>query len=527
MGGLTAGIIALPLALAFGVASGLGASAGLYGAIATGILAALFGGTPGQITGPTGPMTVVAAAVIAEHSGRPELIFGAIVLAGIFQILAGYFKVGGLIQYIPYPVVSGFMTGIGVIIIFLEITPLFGLETYADVEESLLHYMEIPSKMNIEATIISFLTIGIIYLFPRITKKIPPPLVALVTCSLLSVFMDMDVPRIGEIPQGFPMPTIPAVGVHEIHLLLIAGVSLAVLGSLDSLLTSLVMDRMTGKRHNSDLELFGQGLGNIASGLIGGLPGAGATMRSLVNIKSGGSGYLSGVIHGAVLLVILLSLGTLAAQIPLACLAGILITVGISIIDYRGLKAIKSAPRSDVVVMLLVVILTVFVDLMIAVLLGITLASILFTKKVADYHLSSYKAFDSLDHLEEDIKDIPIEIQKKVFVYEFKGPLFFGEVKNFNKAIPSFHNIECLILKFVDVPIVDQSGAYAIEDLVTQLRAKGVKVLIVGLEGRVRETLEKLGTLKKILHGNNEYTNIKGALSEVKQLTEKDFTTRA
>ena len=511
LGGLTTGIVALPMALAFGVASGLGAQAGIYGAMAAGIFAALFGGTPGQVTGPTGPMTVVTATILAGHLKHPELVFAAVVIAGFLQIIFGLIKTGQFIRYVPYPVISGFMSGIGIIITTIQIGPLFGLKGYGDVEEAIIHYSDIFTQFNLHATLIGFLAIFIVYLFPFMTKKIPPPLIALLACGFISVYFNLELPRIGEIPHGFPLVKFPKISLEDFHLILPSSFALAFLSSIDSLLTSLIVERITGKRHDSDQEQIGQGIGNMVSGLIGGLPNAGATMRSLVNIKSGGTTYTGGIIHGLFLLAVLVSIGSIASLVPLSCLAGILITVGIGILDYKGLKSIGKAPKEDVIVMLVTLFLTVFVDLIIAVAIGVALSSILFAKKLSDV---SHSSFDSLEHLHEIAEHIPKEERKKIYTYTFNGPLFFGEVKNFNLALTKMKEIRYLIIKFYNVPIIDQTGAYALEDAIEQLEKQGVTVLFVGITAPIEALLKKIGTMRKI-RDENCFNSFEAALSSI------------
>lgn len=515
LAGLTTGVVALPMALAFGVASGLGAEAGLYGAMATGIFAAMFGGTPGQVTGPTGPMTVVTATVIASHLKHPEHLFCAVVLAGLLQILFGLMKTGQFVRYISYPVISGFMSGIGVIITLIQLAPLFGLKGYGDAEEALVHLIDIPKHINFEATLIGLLSIVIIYLFPLITKKIPAPLVALIIGTIISVYYKFDIPRIGEIPQGFPIPKIPIIPFEELHLIVPAAFTLALLGSIDSLLTSVVVEKVTGKRHDSDQEQIGQGIGNIAAGLIGGTPGAGATMRSLVNIKSGGTTYLGGIVHGLFLLAVLVSIGPLASIIPLSCLAGILITVGIGILDYKGLKSIGKAPKEDVMVMFVVLLLTVFVDLIMAVIAGVALSSVLFAKKLSDKSFSTHSSFDSLEHLHTISSHISPDLRKQIYSYTFNGPIFFGEVKNFDMALTKMQDVKYLIIKFYNVSIIDQSGAYAIEDAIEQLEKKAVQVFFVGITPLIKASLSKIGTME-IISENHCFDSFEAALKSIK-----------
>ncbi len=501
-GGLTAAVVALPIALAFGVASGLGAKAGLYSAIAAGFFAAMFGGTKGQVSGPTGPMTVVTALLVQEHAGRPELVFAAVGVCGIFQILLGRLKVGQLIQYFPYPVISGFMTGIGVIIVLIQVNPLFGLPSKGGVFEALQDLATMGATMNQQALVIGVLTIAIIYLIPFLSKllrfQLPATLIALVLGTLASVYLNFDLPRITDIPRTLPVPTLPSITFADLHLILQAAISLALLGAIDTLLTSVVIDKITRTRHDSDRELTGQGIGNIVAGLMGGLPSAGATMRSVVNINAGGRTKLSGILQSVFLLVVLLTGATLAENIPLSCLAGILITVGISIVDRRAIKTISRTPRTDVIVMFTVLLFTIFVDLIAAVVAGIALACILFAKSLSDQSASHHGLLDSVEQIEEQIQHLPRNFRQGVYVYSLHGPLYFGEVKNFNEAIQSLPSVKYLILRFYNVPFTDQTGALALEDAVETCRSKGARVLLVGVKPHIMEILEGAGVLDVI-----------------------------
>jgi SulP family sulfate permease len=376
-GGMTAAIIALPLGLAFGVASGLGPTAGIYGAIILGFIAALFGGTATQISGPTGPMTVVIAASVVTLDQNIQLIAASILLAGLFQIAFCFAKIGQFIRFIPYPVISGFMSGIGIIIITLQINPLLGLSSDASVIHTLSTLPQHIPQASSEAILLASLAILIVFFSPRyITRYLPSPLLALVILTPLSMFFNMNVDTIGYIPSSLPSITIPSVNIENISIIIPLAFTLAVLGTIDTLLTSIVADSITQTRHNPNKELFGQGLGNALCSFFGAIPGAGATMRTVINIKSGGSNKLSGMFHAVLLLLIVLFLAPLAAQIPLAVLAGILIKVGIDILDYRFLKVWKNSPRHDVAIMVSVFLATVFIDLITAVMLGIVLASL-------------------------------------------------------------------------------------------------------------------------------------------------------
>ncbi|MAH56464.1 MAG: sodium-independent anion transporter, partial [Aestuariibacter sp.] len=375
-GGLTAGIVALPLALALGVASGVGPMAGLYGAIAVGFFAALFGGTPSQISGPTGPMVVVLAGLFASLSGDVELIFTAVILAGIFQIVFGFLGVGNYIRLVPYPVISGFMTGIGAIIIILQIGRLLGHEPPGGTLGALGYLPTALADINFSTLILGVGTLVIAYKWPAsLGKYIPGALAALIIGTLVSLFA-FEVPVLGNIPTGLPSLHLPVYNQEKLLLVLEAAFILAVLGAIDSLLTSLVADNMTRTRHDSSQELIGQGIGNTVSGLIGGIAGAGATMRTVVNIRSGGKERLSGMIHALVLLAIVLGLSPLASVIPHAVLAGILVKVGLDIVDWSYIKRAHTGPRWDFALMLLVLGLTVFVDLITAVGVGVVLAAL-------------------------------------------------------------------------------------------------------------------------------------------------------
>ena len=527
-GGLTAAIVALPLALAFGVQSGMGAIAGLYGAIAVGIFAALFGGTKTQISGPTGPMAVVASAVIAgevHYYGSLDAAIGTIVatfvLAGIFQILLGVFKIGQYIRYMPYPVVSGFMSGIGSIIIIMQIFPFFGLSSPKNIMDIMASLPSILGNINFEALALSVATIATIYLFPKLTKKIPSTLIALIGLSLIATLMNMNVPIIGDIPKGFPdihIDTLLAMDWHHPMLIVIPAITLAALGAIDSLLTSVVADNMTKTQHQSNKELIGQGIGNTIAGLIGGLPGAGATMRTVVNINSGGKTQLSGVIHGLILIVILFGAGEYAKLIPLPVLAGILITVGVGIIDYKGIKHIKDVPRPDAVVMLIVLILTVFVDLLQAVGVGMVLASVLFMKHMSDVSesksvSSTLSEFYDLYPPSDEEKELLDQIRHQVYIQHFYGPIFFGFTSHFKTMMQESPEVKVVIFRMRSVPSIDQSGMYAIEDAILELEKKGIHVLLSGIQKQPEDMLRNITLIPNLVAEEHLLSDFKSAVA--------------
>ncbi|KAF3983010.1 MAG: SulP family inorganic anion transporter [Methylococcales symbiont of Hymedesmia sp. n. MRB-2018] len=531
-GGLTAAVVALPLALAFGLQSGMGAIAGLYGAIAIGMIAAWFGGTPTQISGPTGPMTVVSAVVITSaietNGGSIESTLGTIMciflLSGIFQILLGVFKIGQYIRYMPYPVVSGFMSGIGVIIIMLQIFPFLGHTSPKKITQIFSELANIINDINIASAGLALATIATIYISPRLTRLIPSALIALVGLTIISTIMGLDVKIIGDIPEGFPALKIDSlINVDFSHpmQLIIPALTLAALGTIDSLLTSIVADNMTKTQHNSNKELIGQGLGNMGAALIGGIPGAGATMRTVVNINSGGKTRLSGVIHGLALLIVLLGAGAYARLIPLPVLAGILITVGIGIIDYKGIKHIVHVPKTDSIVMLIVLSMTVFVDLLQAVAVGMVLASILFMKKMSDIveKNSSTGSVDNFarEEIWSDETDISEHIREQVYIKHFDGPIFFGFASKFNEILSSLPEVTVVIIRMGLVPYIDQSGIYALEDAVIALKKRGITVLITGIQDQPKDMLSGISFIPNLIPEEHLFDEFLHCISQLEK----------
>lgn len=576
-GGLTAGIVALPLALAFGLQSGMGAAAGLYGAIFISFFAAFFGGTPTQISGPTAPMTavsmVVIAGIIAANEGNLEQAIPSIIvvflLAGLIQIAMGFMGVGQYIRYIPYPVVSGFMTGIGVIIIITQLLPMIGyypkedaefvsqfkpqaeevilerilreeaaeeLLVLEDFEETVARAAEITEvqimdeakalaannasgvlgalrllprgfmNVNYADLILCLLTIFIIYGFKRITKAVPSTLVSLLTVSIGAYIFLPEYRTIGLIPSGFPPIRLDALAGFELAMVtpyIVTAASLAALGAIDSLLTSVVADNMTKTNHDPNRELIGQGIGNTIASLFGGIPGAGATIRTVVNIESGGKTRISGMVAGLVLLMILLALGPLASQIPAAVLAGILLTVGIGVMDYKGLRAMKTIPIAEVVVMVLVLLLTVFVGLIEAVAIGMVLASILFMKKISDVVEHRTEAAPLSTFSREVIWDDEGETMKrlgdKVFIKHLDGPLFFGFATRFQNLTSELPNIEIVVIRMEKVPYVDQSGLYAMETAIEDLQMQDITVVFSDLHGQPRDIFESVSLIPTLV----------------------------
>jgi len=529
-GGLVAGVVALPLALAFGVQSGLGAISGLYGAIAVGVLAALFGGTATQASGPTGPMTVVSAALVAnaiDISGSIEnamgIIVAAFLLGGILQILFGLINIAGYIKYFPYPVVSGFMSGVGLIIVILQIFPFMGLDSAKSTIAVMKDLPRLFTEFNWQAAALGGVTVAIYYIFPKITKAIPSALVALIAASLLAYFLKWDVPIIGEIPSGLPdlkVDGLLSIDSSAYSLIAEYGLVLAVLGSIDSLLTSVIADNMTKTKHNSNRELIGQGIGNAVAAMFGGIPGAGATKGTVVNINSGGVTRLSGIFHGLFLLAVLFGLGSLAAHIPLAVLAGILIPIGFKIVDTKGLKHLTSVPKADAVVLIVVLLFTTFGSLIQAVGLGLVLASLLFMKKASDIgeegiEMASLTGFDGEQPWQDEEKFYN-KYKDRVFIKHLYGPLFFGFSSHFKTQMASIENADALIIRFEQVPYIDQSGLYAIEDAVLDLKKKNVKVFLTGVQTQPMDLLTSIDIIPDLISEEHVFDSIEACFSKVR-----------
>jgi len=574
-GGITAGIVALPLALAFGVSSGLGPSAGLYGAIIVSFFAALFGGTNTQISGPTAPMTavsmVVIAGIVAAFDGDVAKALPAILtiflLAGLMQIGLGFIGLGKYIKYIPYPVVSGFMTAIGVIILVTQILPSIGYYPKEDTEfvsqfkpqaeeiildnilkeeagegilvledfketvkraenisqdQILKESQTLASKeasgvlgaikvlpralknINWLELLLALGTIIIIYGFKRITTKVPSTLVALLVMSGIAIGFKLNYRPIEEIPSGLPklnLEIFTAFSLNSISPYIFTALTLALLGAIDSLLTSVVADNMTKTKHKPNKELIGQGIGNSIGAIFGGLPGAGATIRTVVNINAGGKTRLSGMMAGVLLLVILLALGPVASQIPAAVLAGILITVGIGVMDYKGLKAIPYIPRQEVIIMMVVLVLSSVWNLVYAVGIGLVIASLMFMKKIGDLtaERSDVKSLLKEKAWSDEI-DFPEELKKEVFIKHIKGPLFFGSTSDFQQLMNQIPDTATMvIIRMGRMQYIDQSGLYALEDALVELVNQNKKVLLVNILKQPKYLLERIDIIPDLV----------------------------
>ncbi len=533
-GGLTAAVIALPMALAFGVASGAGPAAGLYGAVLVGLFAALFGGTPTLISEPTGPMTVVMTAVIANlTAANPEnglaMAFTVVMLAGLFQISFGLLKLGKYITMMPYNVISGFMSGIGLILIILQIGPFLGQASpKGGVVGTIQNIPNLLTNINPIETGLAVLTVAILFLVPsKIKKLVPPPLLALVVGTVISVvlFSDVDIRRIGEIPSGLPSLQLPYFTPDQLQLMIVDAIVLAMLGCIDALLTSVVADSLTRTQHNSDKELIGQGLGNLASGLFGGIPGAGATMGTVVNINTGARSALSGVTRAVILMVVVLGAGSLTAQIPMAVLAGIALQVGIKIIDWGFLKRAHYISWKSAIIMYAVIGLTVFVDLIAAVGIGVFIANVLTIDRLTQLKSEDVKAITDADDaivLDNDEKELLDRAEGRILLFHLSGPMIFGVSKAISRQHTLLNNYEVLIVDLAEVPHMGVTSALAIENAIQETVDTGRHVFLVGASGSVKRRLEKLGVLN-IVPSENLLMDRKQALVKAVSLVASDL----
>ena len=508
-GGVTAAIIALPMALAFGVASGAGPAAGLYGAVLVGLFAALFGSTPTLISEPTGPMTVIMTAVIAQLiAANPEagmaMAFTVVMMAGLFQILFGVLKLGHYVTLMPYTVVSGFMTGIGVILIVLQLGPFLGQATPAGgVIGTIKTLPELIDNIEPVETALALMTFALLMFFPnRLRRYMPPQLLALVIGTLIALFFlgDMDIRRIGEIPTGLPELRLPVFTADQWQRMVFDAAVLAVLGSIDALLTSVIAENLTRKESNANKELVGQGIGNLASGLFGGMPGAGATMGTVVNIQTGGRSALSGLTRAMLLLVVVLWAADLTAEIPLAVLAGIALKVGVDIIDWSFLKRAHIVSMRATLIMYGVIALTVFVDLIAAVAIGVFIANLLTIERMAKLQSDAVKTFQHGQNADLDWDEqILLQGAKgKILVLSLGGPLFFGMAKTIARQYAVLSGHEILIVDLSDVPSLGVSSSLALEKIVLEDMQEGRPVYLAGLSDSVRSRLGKLGLLQKV-----------------------------
>ncbi|ENC6729484.1 SulP family inorganic anion transporter [Vibrio navarrensis] len=507
-GGVTTAIISLPLALAFGVASGAGAEAGLWGAILVGLFAALFGGSTTLISEPTGPMTVIMTAVLTSMVAKyPEsgiaMTFTVVMMAGAFQILIGTLKLGKYITLMPYSVISGFMSGIGVILIILQLSPLLGhAAPTGGVMGTLSALPATLANMKFGELFLGLLTLGILFFFPKQYRKyVPAQLVALVAVTLLSVmlFDSEEIRRIGEIPTGLPSLVVPVLDAELFTTMVIDALVLGTLGCIDTLLTAVIGDSLTRKEHDSDKELRGQGLANMISGLFGALPGAGATMGTVTNIQVGARSPLSGVARALILALVVLVASGLTAPIPMAVLAGIAVYVGFGILDWSFIQRAHKVSVQGMAIMYGVMLLTVFVDLIVAVGLGVFISNILVIERLSREQAKQVKAISDADDDDVPLTDseraLLDKANSKVLFFYLSGPMIFSVSKAISRQHTSINEYEVMILDLTDVPMIDVTVGLALENAIKDALEAHCEVYLLCPNERTREQLERFHVL--------------------------------
>lgn len=525
--GLIVGIVALPLCIAFAIASGVPPEKGLITGIVAGLLISVLGGSRVQIGGPTGAFIVIVYGIVQEY-GVDGLII-ATFIAGFMMLIMGLARLGSVIQYIPHPLVVGFTSGIALIIFSSQVKDFLGLEMGAVPSDFIPKWQAFAgniSSINPLATGIAVATVIVTFQWHRITTKIPGSLVAIVLSTLAVAFFQLPVDtigsRFGDIPSQIPMPHIPSVDLETLKNLIEPAFTIALLGSIESLLSAVVSDGMIGGRHRSNTELIGQGIANIGSAIFGGIPATGAIARTATNVKNGGRTPVAGIIHALTLLVIMLFLAPLAKHIPLATLAGILVVVAYNMSEWRSFLSISRGPASDVAVLLVTFFLTVLIDLTIAIQIGMVLAAFLFMRRMAK--ISKVEALSEViyprdasgDELEEALK-VPAGVE----VYEINGPLFFGAAQNFKQAIQDIHKKSpILIIRMRFVPIIDATGLHNLKELIKDFRHTKVQVVLSGVQPEVRKALEE-GSIVSMIGEQNVCPDIRAALKRVDELQGK------
>jgi SulP family sulfate permease len=527
-GGVTTAVISLPLALAFGVASGAGAEAGLWGAIMVGFFAALFGGSTSLISEPTGPMTVIMTAVLTSMIAKyPEtgmaITFTVVMMAGAFQVLLGTLKLGKYVTLMPYSVISGFMSGIGVILIILQLSPLLGhAAPTGGVMGTLVELPNTLANINFNELLLGLLTLAILFFFPKQYRKyVPAQLVALVAITLLSIFLfnSDSIRRIGEIPTGLPSVIIPHFNLDIFTTMVIDALVLGTLGCIDTLLTAVIGDSLTRKEHDSDKELRGQGFANMISGLFGALPGAGATMGTVTNIQVGARSPLSGIIRALVLALVVLVAGGLTEPIPMAVLAGIAVYVGFNILDWSFIQRAHKISVPGMTIMYGVMLLTVFVDLIAAVGLGVFISNILIIERLSREQVRQVRTISDTDGDDVPLNDSERALLdrangKLLFLY-LSGPMIFSVSKAISRQHTKVSDYEVMILDLTDVPMIDMTVGLALENAIKDAQDAQCEVFLLCPNVQTQQQLEKFNIVDLVPGGytySHRYEALQAAL---------------
>lgn len=519
-GGINSAIIALPQALAFGVATGFGAGAGIWGAIILCLVAGILGTKVPMISGITGPSAIVIASIMHALNKDINAVLIIILMAGIFQMMIALTKWTNVVKYVPYPVISGFMNGVGTIIIIMQINPLLGLKSYSNTIESIEHVLQSFHTMNIEAFLLGLTALIIVFGFPkRWNKYIPSQILALILCTFISIKMGLNVDKISQISISFPKLALPTITLHDTITYFDYGITLAIILTSETLLTGLVCNSITKTQISPRLLVASQGLGNALCGLTGSLPGAAATMRTVAALKTGASTKIAALTSSIVLFILLYKFSGFVAEIPLCVLAAILIKIGSDIIDTKLLKVIKIAPKEDKYVLLVVFILTVFYNLIVAVGAGITLAALLYAKKVADNAKVVHKKVQDKD-IRKHEKALEINSHHKLRIVHISGQFFFGSATQLISQFDELLGTKYLILSYDSSELLDISAIFAFEDIIARLKSQHITILLVINNSEILNQLKKHKITDEIDEEFIFYSELE-AINKAKKLIKK------
>lgn len=517
-GAIIATIIAFPQALAFGVASGLGASAGLWGAIILSLIAGILGSNLPFVSGPTGPSAIIVAVIVGEMSGNIDKVIPILIIAAVFQILISLTQIPKMVKYVPYPVISGFLTGIGLIIIILQLSPLLGGATFSSTIKVLMYYPELFSHINIQALILGVFTLGILFFTPKcITRFIPSQLLALVIMTGVSYYLGFDVEKISGVTFSIPHAYLPHFSLDMIMQCIPAALTLAFIATSESLLTGIIMDSLMKVKHNSKRLVASQGIGNLFCAVTGSMYGTAATMRSVAAVKIGAKTRVAPILCAFIMAVLLFKFTGFISQIPICVLAAILIKIGYDILDLKVLKVLKYAPKDDLYVLLAVLFLTVFYNLIFALGLGIVLAALLYAKRVADntnIKVNEYKP-DAYTPYETKVER---DSHYKIRILHIDGQFFFGSITQIVSHFDELLETEYIILNYSSNSELDMSAIFALEDIIVRLEAQKIKLCLVIPNEKVYNQIKSLKIVSQLGEDavlNDENTAIKNALTDL------------
>ena len=526
MAGVIVGIVALPLAIAFAIASGVKPEQGIFTAIVAGFLISALSGSRVQIGGPTGAFIVVVFAIVSKHGYNGLAV--ATLMAGALLVCMGLAKLGGVIKFIPYPMTVGFTSGIALIIATSQVKDFLGLsipKPSAEFVDKLTEYAHHIDSLNFQALLVGGIALAIIPLWAKVTRKVPGSIIAILFTTCLVHFLDLQVATIGSqfgsVPSAIPMPHLPHIEWGALPQLISPALTIALLGAIESLLSAVVADGMTGMRHRSNMELVAQGVANLASPLFGGIPATGAIARTATNIKNGGRTPLAGMVHAITLLLILVFLGRWAVLIPMASLAAVLLVVAYHMSEWRHFVKLLRAPKSDILVMVSTFLLTVFVDLTVAIQVGVVLSALLFMNRMAGIaevrHIT--REINEEYHDEEDEKPIATrELPPGVEVFEIYGPFFFGATNQFKDTLSIVKNpAKVLILRMRHIKTIDATAVHALEELLEKTEHDGTVLILSGVEATVRSTLDKTGFTSRI-GADHLFPHIDAALAGAREV---------